>query len=102
MAKKIRSEKNFWGETVHYDESGKKVGVSRPNSWGGMNHYDSSGAKVGESHEISGAAQPTGTLMETRQVNPTRISGVVLPITIPAAIKSANPMKGSWAVSKRI
>ena len=51
MAKKIRSEKNFWGETVHYDESGKKVGVSRPNSWGGMNHYDSSGAKVGESHE---------------------------------------------------
>ena len=24
MAKKVRSVKNFWGETVHYDEHGKK------------------------------------------------------------------------------
>ena len=31
MAKKVRSMKNFWGETVHYDEHGKKIGVSRPN-----------------------------------------------------------------------
>ena len=35
MAKKVRSVKNFWGETVHYDEHGKKIGVSHPNIWGG-------------------------------------------------------------------
>ena len=34
MAKKVRSVKNFWGETVHYDEHGKKIGVSRSNFLG--------------------------------------------------------------------
>lgn len=47
MAKKVRSMKNFWGETVHYDEHGKKIGVSRPNFWGGITHCDARGKKVG-------------------------------------------------------
>ena len=49
MAKKVRSVKNFWGETVHYDEHGKKVGRSEPGLFGGYTNYDANGKKIGHS-----------------------------------------------------
>lgn len=41
MAKNGYSRKGFFGETIHYDANGKKVGESRKNFWGGTNHYGS-------------------------------------------------------------
>ena len=51
MAKKAYSRKGFFGETIHYDANGKKIGESRKNFWGGYDHYDVSGKKTGTSRE---------------------------------------------------
>ena len=49
MNKNGYSRKGFFGETIHYDANGRKIGESRPNFWGGMDHYDTAGNKVGSS-----------------------------------------------------
>lgn len=49
MAKKRHSEKNLWGDIVHYDEHGKKIGTSTPNFFGGYTDYDEKGRKIGTS-----------------------------------------------------
>ena len=43
------SSKGFFGETNHYDSSGKKTGYSQPGIFGGVDHYDAKGDKVGHS-----------------------------------------------------
>ena len=40
MADKGRSERGFFGDIIHYDEHGKKIGISSPSLFGGYNHYD--------------------------------------------------------------
>lgn len=35
MSKDGYSRKGFFGETIHYDGNGKKIGESRPGFWGG-------------------------------------------------------------------
>lgn len=49
MYKKGYSRKGFFGETIHYDSNGNKIGESRPNFWGGTDHYDTHGNKTGHS-----------------------------------------------------
>ena len=69
MGKEGRDVKGFFGDVIHYDGNGKKIGVSRrglfgytdydangkrmgnsiPNIFGGLNHYDTKGKKTGES-----------------------------------------------------
>lgn len=51
MEKKGYSHEGFWGETIHYDADGNKVGESRKNGWGGYDHFDADGNKVGSSHK---------------------------------------------------
>ena len=51
MAKKGYSLKGFFGETIHYDANGKKIGESRKNFWGGYDHFDVNGKKTGSSRE---------------------------------------------------
>ena len=51
MAKQGYSRKGFWGQTIHYDANGNKIGESRPNFWGGYDHYDTSGNKTGSSQQ---------------------------------------------------
>ena len=46
MAKEGYSRKGFFGETIHYDANGRKIGESRPNFWGGVDHYDANGTLV--------------------------------------------------------
>lgn len=43
MEKKGCSRKGFFGETIHYDADGNKVGESRKNFSGGYDHFDSNG-----------------------------------------------------------
>ncbi|MDO4731826.1 MAG: hypothetical protein Q4B14_06900 [Clostridia bacterium] len=49
MAKKGYSRKGFFGQTIHYDAKGNKIGESTRGFWGQTNHYDTKGDKVGES-----------------------------------------------------
>ena len=42
-----RSYKNAFGEIVHYDDKGHKVGKSVPDLFGGYKEYDADGHKVG-------------------------------------------------------
>ncbi len=49
MAKKGHSEKNLWGDIVHFDEHEKKIGTSTPNFFGGYTDYDEKGRKIGTS-----------------------------------------------------
>lgn len=51
MEKKGHSRKGFFGETIHYDANGNRIGESRRNFTGGYDHFDSNGHKVGSSHE---------------------------------------------------
>ena len=102
MPKKVRSVKNFWGETVHYDEHGKKIGVSRPNFWGGTNHYDASGDKVGESHKNFWGGE---THRDTHGNKVGESHGnfwEALRIVTTTAIKSVKPENPSGAAQKRI
>ena len=43
------SSKGVWGNVIHYDSKGKKIGESRPNFFGGYTNYDAKGNKIGES-----------------------------------------------------
>lgn len=43
------SREGFFGDIVHYDGKGHKIGESRPSLFGGYNNYDAKGHKVGES-----------------------------------------------------
>lgn len=49
MAKEGYSRKGFFGETIHYDANGRKIGESRPNLSGGFDHFDANGNKTGYS-----------------------------------------------------
>ena len=40
MEKKGYSRKGFFGETIHYDANGNKVGESRKNYWGDIVRYN--------------------------------------------------------------
>lgn len=52
MANKGRSVKGAFGTVTHYDEHGKKIGVSRPNAFGnGYTHYDAKGKRTGYSNQ---------------------------------------------------
>lgn len=51
MDKKGYSREGFFGEKIHYDENGKKIGESRRNLSGGYDHFDINGNKVGSSYE---------------------------------------------------
>lgn len=39
MEKKGYSRKGFFGETIHYDANGNKIGESRKNFWRGTERY---------------------------------------------------------------
>ena len=51
MEQKGHSHKGFFGETIHYDADGNRIGESRRNFTGGYDHFDSNGNKVGSSHK---------------------------------------------------
>jgi hypothetical protein len=51
VEKKGHSRKGFFGETIHYDANGNRIGESRRNFTGGYDHFDSNGNKVGSSHK---------------------------------------------------
>ena len=51
MARKGYSRKGFFGQTVHYDASGKMVGKSRPGLFGRTEHFDADGKRTGYSRE---------------------------------------------------
>lgn len=59
MSKKGYSRKGFFGETIHYDNRGRKVGESRPNAFGGAVHYDAKGKKSVKPGRVSGAVWTT-------------------------------------------
>ncbi len=46
---KGHSVEGFWGQTIHYDEKGHKIGESWPDLFGGYTNYDDKMHKVGES-----------------------------------------------------
>lgn len=48
-SKKGSSVTSLFGNTIHYDEKGKKIGETRPNFFGGATHYDERGNKIGTS-----------------------------------------------------
>ena len=60
MAKDGYSRKGFFGETIHYDKNGKKIGESRPSFWGGVDHFDASGKKTGHNTAQTGNGQKSG------------------------------------------
>ena len=43
------SREGLFGDIIHYDSKGHKIGESRLSFWGGYNNYDAKGHKVGES-----------------------------------------------------
>ena len=45
------SREGLFGEIIHYDADGHKVGESRPGLFGDYTDYDADGHKVGRSHE---------------------------------------------------
>lgn len=48
MGKDGYSREGFFGEIIHYDSKGHKIGESRPSFFGGYNNYDNKGHKIGE------------------------------------------------------
>ena len=48
MGKDSYSREGFFGEIIHYDSKGHKIGESRPGFFGGYNNYDNKGHKIGE------------------------------------------------------
>ena len=46
---KYKSVQGLFGQTIHYDENGNKVGESWPGLFGGENHYDQDGTFIGSS-----------------------------------------------------
>lgn len=49
MGKEGYSREGFFGEIIHYDSKGNKIGVSRPGLFGDTyNNYDAKGNKIGE------------------------------------------------------
>lgn len=51
MSQKVYSVPGLFGNTLHYDESGNKVGESWPGLFGGsQEHYDANGNHIGSSH----------------------------------------------------
>jgi len=48
MGKDGYSREGFFGEIIHYDSKGHKIGESRPSLFGGYSNYDAKGHKVGE------------------------------------------------------
>ncbi len=49
MGKDGYSRKGFWGQDIHYDKYGNKVGESWRNFWGEKTHYDNNGNVIGSS-----------------------------------------------------
>lgn len=49
--KKTKSYKGLWGQTVHYDNNGNKIGSTWKNGTGGKNHYDANMNVVGKSYK---------------------------------------------------
>lgn len=49
MAKNGYSRRGFFGETIHYDANGNKIGESIKNFWGGTNYYSSGSSGGGRS-----------------------------------------------------
>ena len=49
MTKKGYSRIGFFGETIHYDANGNKIGETRRNFWGSYDHFDVNGNKIGTS-----------------------------------------------------
>ncbi len=45
------SREGFFGEIIHYDAKGNKIGESRPSLFGGYTDYDAKGNKIGRSEE---------------------------------------------------
>ena len=49
MGKEGYSREGFFGEIIHYDSKGNKIGESRPGFWGDTySNYDAKGNKIGE------------------------------------------------------
>lgn len=48
MGKDGYSREGFFGEIIHYDSKGHKIGESRPSFFGGYNNFDNKGHKIGE------------------------------------------------------
>lgn len=46
---KYTSIEGLFGQTIHYDENGNKVGESWPSLFGGEEHYDTNGNFIGSS-----------------------------------------------------
>ena len=49
--KKITSRTDFFGQTIHYDEHGRKIGSTRPDPLGGQVLYDANGRQAGRSSQ---------------------------------------------------
>lgn len=58
---KITSRTDFFGQTIHYDEHGRKIGSTRPDPLGGQVLYDANGKQVCRSRENFSAARSTMT-----------------------------------------
>lgn len=101
MAKKVRSVKNFWGETVHYDEHGKKIGVSRSNFGVEQVTMMLTAARLASQVRTSGEAKRSGIPTAKRLVNLITISGVSLSIVMPPARESAEQESHSGGKRKR-
>ena len=43
------SQRGFFGEIIHFDSDGNKIGESRPNLFGGYTNYDSEDNEAGHS-----------------------------------------------------
>lgn len=97
MAKKVRSVKNIFGETVHYDEHGKKIGESRTNFWGGTTHYDARGHKVAETTSNFWGGKTTRDTRGHKIGESNRNFRATSPIATKAAIRSAKRASPSGA-----
>ena len=49
MANKGTSRRGAFGNIIHYDEKGRKIGTSSPSIFGGYTNYDEKGRKTGYS-----------------------------------------------------
>lgn len=58
--KKITSRTDFFGQTIHYDEHGRKIGSTRPDPFGGQVLYDANG-RQDAAGRIFSAARSTMT-----------------------------------------
>ena len=96
MGKEGYSREGFFGEIIHYDSKGNKIGESRPGFWGDTySNYDAKGNKIGETRPGLFGEYNTMTHTATKP-GLLRRASLARTILMPTVIKMEQAIPAFW------